>query len=74
MLHWPMFVHSVEIKTNIWFIEKTNNLMILKMPFEFNNDKWVIIQLIDLTSNGGNFGIKIYLNLYTHLEWLQSFC
>ena len=35
------------------------------MPFEFNNDKWVIIQLIDLTSNGGNFGIKIYLNLYT---------
>lgn len=48
--------------------------MILKMPFEFNNDKWVIIQLTDLTSNGGNFGIKIYLNLYTHLEWLQSFC
>ena len=47
--------------------------MILKTPFEFNNNKWVIIQLIDLTPNGGNFGIKIYHTLCTHLEWLQSF-
>ena len=38
------------------------------MPFEFNNDEWVIINSSDLMSNGGDFDIKVYLNLCTYLE------
>ena len=64
-----MSLYGVEINPNIRFIgETSNNIIILRTPFELNNDEWVTINSMDLTSNDGNFGI----NLSTDLEELQS--
>ena len=48
--------------------ETNNNIIIPRTPFELTNDEWVTINSMDLTSNDGNFGINIYLNLCAHLE------
>ena len=64
-----MSLYGVEINPNIRFIgEISNNIIILRTPFELTNDEWVTINSMDLTSNDGNFGI----NLSTDLEELQS--
>ena len=64
-----MSLYGVEINPNIRFIgETSNNIIILRTPFELTNDEWVTINSMDLTSNDGNFGI----NLSTDLEELQS--
>ena len=58
---------------NIRFIgETSNNIIIPRTPFELTNDEWVMIDSMDLTSNDGNFGVKIYLNFCAYLERLQS--
>ena len=58
---------------NIRFIgEISNNIIVPRTPFELTNDEWVTINSMDLTSNGGNFGVNKYLNLCAHMEGLQS--
>ena len=68
-----MSIYVVEMSPNIRSIgETSNNIIIPRTPFELTNDEWVTINSMDLTSNDGNFGINIYLNLCAHLEGLQS--
>ena len=62
-------LYGVEMNPNIRFNGETNNNIIIpRTPFELTNDEWVTINSMDLTSNDGNFGINIYLNLCAHLE------
>ena len=66
-----MSPYGIEMNPNIRFIgETSNNIIILRTLFELGNDEWVTINSMDLTSNDGNFGINIYLNLCTYLEGL----
>ena len=66
-------LHGVEMNPNIRFIgETSNNIILPRTPFESTNDEWVMISSMDLTSNDGNFVIKIYLKLCTYLEGLHS--
>ena len=68
-----MSLYGVEMNPNIRFIgETSNNIIIPRTPFELTNDEWVMIDSMDLTSNDGNFGVKIYLNFCAYLERLQS--
>ena len=68
-----MSIYGVEMNPKIRFIgETSNNIIIPRTPFELTNDEWVTINLMGLTSNDGNFGINIHLNLFAHLERLQS--
>ena len=68
-----MSLYGVEMNPNIRFIAETSsNIIIPRAPFELTNYVWVTINSMDLTSNDGNFGINIYLNLCAHLEGLQS--
>ena len=62
-----MSLYGVQINPSIRFIgETSNNIIILRTPFELTNDEWVTINSMGLTSNDGNFGINVYLNLFTH--------
>ena len=62
-----MSLYGVQINLSIRFIgETSNNIIILRTPFELTNDEWVTINSMGLTSNDGNFGINVYLNLFTH--------
>ena len=68
-----MSLYGAEMNPNITFIgETSNNIIIPRTPFELNNDESVTINSMDITSNDGNFGIDLYLNLCAHLEGLQS--
>ena len=68
-----MSLYGVEMNPNIRFIgETSNNIIIPRTPFELTNDEWVTINSMDVTSNDDKFGVDIYLNLYSHLEGLQS--
>ena len=68
-----MSLYGVEMNPNIRFIgEISNNIIVPRTPFELTNDEWVTINSMDLTSNGGNFGVNKYLNLCAHMEGLQS--
>ena len=68
-----MSIYGVEMNPNIRFIgETSNNIIIPRSPFELTNDEWVTINSLDLTSNDGNFGRNIYLNLCAHSEGLQA--
>ena len=68
-----MSSYGIEMNPNIRFIgETSNNIIIPRTLFELGNDEWVTINSMDSTSNDGNFGTNIYLNLCTHLEGLQS--
>ena len=68
-----MSLYGVQINPSIRFIGETSNkIIILRTPFELTNDEWVTINSMGLTSNDGNFGINVYLNLFTHWEGLHS--
>ena len=68
-----MSLYGVEMNPNIRFIgEISNNIIVPRTTFELTNDEWVTINSMDLTSNGGNFGVNKYLNLCAHMEGLQS--
>ena len=67
-----MSPYGVEMYPNVRFIEEQpKNIIIPRTLFEPTNEGWVTINAMELTSNDGNFGINMYLNLCANLEGLQ---